>query len=86
MTPPGDAGHRTSRLSVWLTLLMATLPDHGHCEVCGRVVDVGERWCGAECREKHAAIIKKKKRDAAVFVAVVALLLIVVSVRGGSLF
>ncbi len=70
-------------MSALLAVLLATLPDHGHCEVCGRVVDTDERWCSDACKEKHQAIMRKKKRDAVIFVVVVAVLFIVVTLQTG---
>lgn len=50
---------------------MAGIVDHRHCEVCGNIVDVGERWCSPECIEKHDEAQKLKKRQAILIVAMV---------------
>lgn len=49
---------------------------HAHCEICGDVVAVGERWCSETCEQKHEEIQAQKKKSMWKFVALLAGLLI----------
>jgi len=43
---------------------MAGVEEHGHCEICSRVVPLGERFCDrAECLEQHQRNVSEKKRQ-----------------------
>ncbi len=55
---------------------MSQIVDHRHCEVCGNIVDVGERWCSPECKEKYDDGQKLKKRQALLIVLMVLFVLI----------
>lgn len=55
---------------------MSQLVDHRHCEVCGKIVDVGERWCGPACIEKHEEAQRLKKRQAIIIVLMVLFVLL----------
>lgn len=59
-------------------LMVAGVPEHAHCEICGKPVTVGERRCGSpECEEKFQASIRAKKRGMWMFVGLIFLLLII---------
>jgi len=46
--------------------------DHSHCEVCGRMVAVGERLCSSkDCADKKAEAQAMKKRTVYLFVALI---------------
>lgn len=60
-----------------LLAMVAGVPVHAHCEMCGTPVAVGERRCGATaCEEKFQAAVKAKKRGMWMFVGLIALLLL----------
>lgn len=47
--------------------------DHGHCEICSRVITIDERFCERkECHDKHQQNIKDKKKQMYLFIGVVA--------------
>jgi len=54
------------------------IAEHAHCEICGRVVKVGTRWCGEECEAKHDEAQKYKKRQMWLFLALIVGTLILV--------
>ncbi len=59
---------------------------HGHCEICGTVVEEGKRWCSDECKGRYDEAQKLKKRQMLIMVAViVGALLYVNLVRAGIL-
>lgn len=70
------------RLPVLLCLLMAQLPQHGHCTICGRVVRVGEKVCSKECQEKVDDVQRQKKRTALIFILLIAALLLLSNLLG----
>ena len=41
---------------------MVDVPEHRHCQMCGRVVPVERNFCSRECEEKFEKIIRRRKR------------------------
>ena len=57
--------------------MVAGVPPHAHCEICGTPVEVGTRRCGSTaCEEKFQQALKAKKRGMWMFVGLIALLLL----------
>ena len=57
--------------------MVAGVPPHAHCEMCGTTVEVGERRCGsAACEEKFQAALRAKKRGMWMFVGLIFVLLL----------
>lgn len=45
--------------------------DHAHCEICQRVVAIGERFCDRrECLDQHDKNVKEKKRQVFLLIAI----------------
>ncbi|MGB0652609.1 MAG: DUF2116 family Zn-ribbon domain-containing protein [Thermoplasmatota archaeon] len=44
--------------------MVAGVPEHAHCEICGMTVTVGTRVCSPACQEKLDEATKMKKRSA----------------------
>ncbi|MEA2054305.1 MAG: DUF2116 family Zn-ribbon domain-containing protein [Candidatus Thermoplasmatota archaeon] len=40
---------------------MDRVPQHAHCQICGKAVPYGEIVCSDACREKYDSIVKKRK-------------------------
>lgn len=60
--------------------------DHGHCEICHRVVAMETRFCSRGCEGKHGELQAKKKRDMWKFIALLgALMLVLTLVNRGIL-
>jgi predicted nucleic acid-binding Zn ribbon protein len=56
--------------------MVAGVPPHAHCEICGTPVEVGQRRCGsADCEAKFQEAVKAKKRGMWMFVGLIAILL-----------
>ena len=73
-------------LALALASMVAGVPEHAHCEICGRPVTVGERRCGSqECEEKFNAAVKAKKRGMYMFVGLIFLLLVISTLGRGLL-
>lgn len=45
--------------------------EHAHCEICGRVVRVDERFCSDECKEQNLANLRQKRKQMWIFVAII---------------
>ena len=66
--------------------MVAGVPPHAHCEMCGTPVEVGQRRCGStECEEKFQEALRTKKRGMYMFVGLI-LLLLLVSALGRTLY
>jgi len=53
------------------------MDDHGHCEICKRMIALGKERCGdEECEAKYAAGQKEKKRSVILMVAALAAIII----------
>ncbi len=37
------------------------IPQHGHCQMCGKAIKHGERVCSDKCREEYEKYLKKRK-------------------------
>jgi predicted nucleic acid-binding Zn ribbon protein len=60
-----------------LLAMVAGVPAHAHCEMCGTPVEVGERRCGsAACEEKFNAALKAKKRGMYMFIGLIFLVML----------
>ncbi len=45
--------------------------DHAHCEICGRVVRIGDRVCSPECQEKLDEVQRMKKRSMFMMIGII---------------
>lgn len=41
---------------------MTEIPNHRHCQMCGKAIPGDQTFCSKECRERFETIIKKRKR------------------------
>ena len=54
---------------------MERIPQHSHCQICGKAIPYGETVCSDECREKYDTLVKKRKMYLYMMYAALALLL-----------
>ncbi len=40
---------------------MERIPQHDHCQMCGKAIPTGEVVCSDECREEYESYMKKRK-------------------------
>ncbi|MFO8133325.1 MAG: DUF2116 family Zn-ribbon domain-containing protein [Thermoplasmatota archaeon] len=40
---------------------MERIPQHGHCQICGKAIPTEETVCSDECREEYESFVKKRK-------------------------
>jgi predicted nucleic acid-binding Zn ribbon protein len=64
---------------------VANLPEHRHCEVCGRSTAMGVRVCSPDCQKRFDEALKMRKRSMWIFVALIALVM-ALSVFGKQIF
>lgn len=53
------------------------IPQHGHCQQCGKAYIGDDRFCSDECRGKGTTNIKKRKRQLLLLYAITFAVLIV---------
>ena len=46
------------------------VPDHRHCEICGRVVPPNEKYCSPKCEEKAVKERKSMERFRKIWIAI----------------
>lgn len=51
------------------------VPEHKHCEVCGKSIALEGRVCSAECVTRLQEALKAKKRSVYIFLGLFALIL-----------
>ena len=54
---------------------MERIPQHSHCQICGKAIPYGETVCSDECREKYDQLVKKRKMYIYLMCGALALLL-----------
>lgn len=81
---PAAAPAASSHAAAQPTKGVGSLPEHRHCDVCGRSVAMGTRVCSPECQKRFDEALKSRKRSVYIFVALFALILFL-SVYGGQL-
>lgn len=54
------------------------IPQHGHCQVCGKAVKFGEAICSEKCQKDYAGFAKKRKMYVYIMYIALAFLLIMV--------
>ena len=37
------------------------IPQHAHCQMCGKAIPVTESLCSDNCRKKYQSLIKKRR-------------------------
>lgn len=41
--------------------MVEKVPQHSHCHICGKAVQVDETLCSEECKQKYAAMSKRRR-------------------------
>ena len=37
------------------------VPQHVHCNICGKSIPVGETLCSEECKQRFRSLVKRRK-------------------------
>lgn len=57
--------------------VLTSVPEHKHCEICGKPIPVGDRLCGSDaCLKAWKDALKAKKRGMYMFVGLILILLL----------
>ncbi len=62
------------------------IPQHGHCQMCGKAVKYGEPFCSEKCKEEYENFIKKRKRMMYILyflIAIIVAMYILTALHGG---
>lgn len=88
--PSTAASSSSSQAASTATLTTVTpkgvgnLPEHRHCEVCGKSMAMGERVCSPDCQKRFDEALKARKKSMWMFMGLIALVLLF-SVYGRTL-
>lgn len=64
---------------------MVQIPQHAHCQTCGRAIQAEDKTCSPECAAKLAAHEKKRRHMLYVLYAMVALMFALLVVGQGRI-
>ncbi|KAA0009290.1 MAG: DUF2116 family Zn-ribbon domain-containing protein [Thermoplasmata archaeon] len=53
------------------------IPQHAHCQVCGKAVKYGEAFCSEKCKKEYEEWMRKRRRMQLFLYAMIALIIIV---------
>lgn len=62
-----------------------SIPQHAHCNMCGKSIPVGETLCSEDCKQRYRTILKRRKLIVYLMYGMLAAL-IVLFVVGGRYF
>lgn len=37
------------------------VPQHYHCQICGKAIPLGETFCSEECKQKYQTMLRRRK-------------------------
>ncbi len=52
------------------------VPQHTHCQICGKAIPITETLCSEECKTKYEKMIKGRKRYIYLFYATIVLIIV----------
>lgn len=54
------------------------IPQHSHCQICGKAIKYGEIVCSEKCRKEYEKLVKRRKMY--IYIMYAALLFLVIMV------
>ena len=57
--------------------MVEKIPQHAHCQMCGKAVPVNETLCSEECKQKYQNLLKKRRRYIYIMYGAIAVMIIV---------
>ena len=54
------------------------IPQHTHCQICGKAIQADETYCSEECKQKYQTMMKKRKRYIYILYALMIFVIVVV--------
>ena len=58
--------------------MVEKVPQHSHCQICGKAIPLSETLCSEECKQKYNSLIKKRKMIAYIMYALIAVVIVVI--------
>jgi len=37
------------------------IPQHYHCQICGKPIPLGETLCSEDCKQKYQALVRRRR-------------------------
>ena len=53
------------------------IPQHSHCNICGKAIKYGENFCSEKCKSEYESYIKKRRRFQIIFYILIFLIVII---------
>lgn len=41
--------------------MVGSVPQHAHCQMCGKSIPYGETLCSEECKQKYQTLLRRRK-------------------------
>ncbi|RLF33334.1 MAG: DUF2116 family Zn-ribbon domain-containing protein [Thermoplasmata archaeon] len=41
--------------------MVEKIPQHQHCQICGKAIPLGETLCSEECKQKYQNFVRRRK-------------------------
>ena len=60
----------------YLIGMIEKVPQHTHCQICGKAIPITVTLCSEECKQKYQAMVKKRKMLVYIMYALIAVILI----------
>ena len=53
------------------------VPQHSHCQICGKPIPVTETLCSQECKEKYRTLVKRRRLLVYIMYGLIGVILVV---------
>jgi predicted nucleic acid-binding Zn ribbon protein len=53
------------------------VPQHSHCQICGKTIPISETLCSEECKNKFHSMLKKRKLLVWAMYAIVGMIIVI---------
>ena len=54
-----------------------SVPQHSHCQICGKTIPISETLCSDECKTKYRTLLKRRKLVIWAMYAIVGIILVI---------
>jgi predicted nucleic acid-binding Zn ribbon protein len=58
------------------------VPQHNHCQICGKTIPVSETLCSEACKERYKAMVKRRKILVYAMYGIIAMILVIMLLYG----
>ena len=60
------------------------VPQHVHCQICGKTIPVGETLCSEDCKQKYQRILRRRKLMVYLMYGMLAALIVIFVLYGNN--